>query len=222
MSIRKWPAGENQDYGGHTVPIPQDDGGGGGGIETKDEGSTVDALASVLDFVGAGVTATGGFGTTTITIPGGGGVDIEDEGTPVATATTIDFVGGNVAATDDGGGHVTVTVTGGSGLVINTLSADYTFVMADANEGFLHPTSDATARNWTIPSDASVGFPVGTTLTFINETGGTNFITISITSDTLTLGGTPLTGTRTIQLNGVATALKTDSTDWIINGSALS
>ncbi len=43
-------------------------------IITKDEGSTVDATATTLNFVGAGVTATdAGGGVTTITIAGGGG-----------------------------------------------------------------------------------------------------------------------------------------------------
>ena len=46
------------------------------GITTKDEGVTVGTAAGVttLDFVGAGVTATGAGATATITIPGGSGV----------------------------------------------------------------------------------------------------------------------------------------------------
>ena len=39
-------------------------------VITQDEGVEVDAAATTLNFVGAGVTATGGAGTTTITIPG--------------------------------------------------------------------------------------------------------------------------------------------------------
>jgi len=39
---------------------------------SQDEGSAVDSPASIINFVGAGVTATGGSGTTTVTIPGGG------------------------------------------------------------------------------------------------------------------------------------------------------
>jgi hypothetical protein len=56
-------------------------GGGGGTIETQDEGIQVEAAASILDFVGPGVTATAGGGKTTINIPGpvsgsgGGGMD---------------------------------------------------------------------------------------------------------------------------------------------------
>lgn len=43
------------------------------GITIEDEGVPLAALASTLDFVGAGVTASGAGGTKTITIPGGGG-----------------------------------------------------------------------------------------------------------------------------------------------------
>lgn len=42
------------------------------GVAIEDEGSPL-GDATVLDFVGAGVTATMGGGTATITIPGGGG-----------------------------------------------------------------------------------------------------------------------------------------------------
>jgi hypothetical protein len=48
-------------------------GGGGGGVIVQDEGSPLATTATTLDFVGAGVTASGAGATKTITIPGGGG-----------------------------------------------------------------------------------------------------------------------------------------------------
>ena len=51
---------------------------GGTTITTKDEGVTLSTTVDTLDFVGAGVTATGAGNVTTITIPGaaaGGGFD---------------------------------------------------------------------------------------------------------------------------------------------------
>jgi hypothetical protein len=45
-------------------------GGGGATITTKDEGSTLSSSVTTLDFVGAGVTASGAGATTTITIAG--------------------------------------------------------------------------------------------------------------------------------------------------------
>jgi hypothetical protein len=52
----------------------EDAGGGISGVETQDEGIQVDADATTLNFVGAGVSATdAGNGVTTVTISGGGG-----------------------------------------------------------------------------------------------------------------------------------------------------
>ena len=48
-------------------------GGGGGGITIQDEGSALSTAATTLNFVGAGVTASGTGATKTITISGGGG-----------------------------------------------------------------------------------------------------------------------------------------------------
>ena len=91
----------------------------------------------------------------------------------------------------------------------------YTIVAADAGE---HIYSTAT-RTITIPSNASVAFPVGTAITFIAATGTT--VTIAITSDTLILAGTATTGSRTLAANGIATAIKITSTSWIISGNGL-
>lgn len=51
-------------------------GGGGSAITVQDEGSSLSTAATVLNFVGSGVTASGATGTKTITIPGGAGQDI--------------------------------------------------------------------------------------------------------------------------------------------------
>lgn len=46
---------------------------GSGTITTKDEGATLSTGVTTLDFVGAGVVASGAGATTTVTIAGGGG-----------------------------------------------------------------------------------------------------------------------------------------------------
>ncbi|MEG7359918.1 DUF2793 domain-containing protein [Pseudomonas citronellolis] len=103
------------------------------------------------------------------------------------------------------------------GLTLTSKSADYTLVLGDANNGFLHPSADTTARTWTIPANASVAFPVGTAISFVNQnSAGT--ITIAITTDTMRLVGTGTTGSRTLAANGIATALKITNTEWIISG----
>ena len=60
--------------------------GGGGAITTQDEGVTLSAGVTTLNFVGAGVTASGAGATTTITIPGGGG-----GGSPGGADTQVQF-----------------------------------------------------------------------------------------------------------------------------------
>jgi hypothetical protein len=98
-------------------------------------------------------------------------------------------------------------------------SANYTTVAADAYGQVLHPVADNNPRTFTIDSNANVPYKVGATLTFANEI---NTLTIAITSDTLLLGGTASTGSRTLAAGGIATAVKITSTKWIITGAGLS
>jgi len=108
---------------------------------------------------------------------------------------------------------------GYTGMPQNAQSADYTTVAADAGKTIVHPASDNNARTFTIPANASVAFPVGTTITFINMI---NTVTIAITSDTLYQAGDGSTGSRTLAAYGIATAVKVSSTSWIISGNGLS
>jgi hypothetical protein len=102
----------------------------------------------------------------------------------------------------------------------NSQSAAYTLVLADTGKHIFHPSADTTARTWTIPANASVAFPIGTAVTFVNQNAA-GVITIAITSDTMRLAGAGTTGSRTLAANGVATAIKITSTEWIISGTGL-
>ena len=102
----------------------------------------------------------------------------------------------------------------------NSKSSAYTLVLADAGKHILHPSADTTGRTFTIPANSSVAFPVGTAITFVNQNGA-GVVTIAITSDTMRLAGAGTTGSRTLAANGIATALKIASTEWIINGTGL-
>jgi hypothetical protein len=102
----------------------------------------------------------------------------------------------------------------------NSRSAAYTLVLADQSKHIFHPSADTTARTWTIPANGSVAYPVGTTLTFINQNAG-GVITIAITTDTMRLAGAGTTGSRSLAANGVATAVKVTTTEWIISGTGL-
>ncbi len=103
----------------------------------------------------------------------------------------------------------------------NSQSANYTLVLSDSGKHIYHPAADTTARVWTIPANSSVAYPIGTTLTFVNDLGA-GAITLSITSDTLVLAPSGATGSRTLAAAGVATALKVAATRWIISGSGIS
>lgn len=102
----------------------------------------------------------------------------------------------------------------------NSQSADYTLVIDDAGKQIFHPSADTSARTFTIPANGTVAFAVGTAVTFINQNGA-GTITIAITTDTMRLAGDGTTGSRTLAANGIATAVKVTSTEWLISGTGL-
>lgn len=102
---------------------------------------------------------------------------------------------------------------------INSQSTAYTAVLADSGKAILHPSTDANARTFTIPANATVAYPLGTVLTFINMTS--QVVSIAITSDTMYLAGTGTTGTRSLAQYGMASALKLTATTWLISGNGL-
>jgi hypothetical protein len=146
------------------------------------------------------------------------------------------------------GNRISTTVTnatlelegnGSSGVVINTI-ADATTASTVKSVGYLGLPQSGTAtsatlgiadagkhiyvttasQTITIPANASVAYPIGTTLTFIAGASATTVL-IAITSDTLRLAGGTSTGQRTLAANGMATAVKVAATTWYINGIGL-
>jgi hypothetical protein len=103
----------------------------------------------------------------------------------------------------------------------NSQSAAYTCVLADSGKHIHHPSTDANVRTFTLPANSSVPYPIGTAITFTNMTS--QVVTIAITSDTMYLAGTGAqsTGNRTLEYYGIATALKVDTTKWLISGNGL-
>jgi hypothetical protein len=142
--------------------------------------------------------------------------------TNVLTATSTNTVTNKTIS----GADNTLTVDGTNAVGFrnipqNSQSAAYTLVLADAGKHILHPSTDATARTFTIPANNSVAYPIGTAVTFVNQNGA-GTVSIAITSDTMRLAGAGTTGTRALAANGVATAIKIASTEWIISGTNLS
>lgn len=92
---------------------------------------------------------------------------------------------------------------------------NYEFVLADAGRHVIKRSGGA-GETYTIPANASVAFEVGDVITVVNNGGGD--LSIAITTDTLTLEGEGTTGTRTLADGGIATLLKTNTTQWMIMG----
>lgn len=101
----------------------------------------------------------------------------------------------------------------------NSQSAAYTLTASDAGKQIYHPLADATPRTYTIPGNSSVPYPIGTAITFANDSASA--VTIAISSDVLALAGTGATGSRALAQYGIATAVKVTSTRWIISGIGL-
>ena len=103
-------------------------------ITVQDEGSALSTAATTLNFVGAGVTASGTGATKTITISGGGGsqnvfsnIGVSGQGTIQADSTTdtLTFEAGTgiSLATDTTNDKLTITATGGAASVANAASS---------------------------------------------------------------------------------------------------
>jgi hypothetical protein len=114
---------------------------------------------------------------------------------------------------------LTATEVGFRNIPQRSSSANTTTVAADSGKHLLHPAADGNTRTFTIDSNANVAYPVGTAITFVNETS--QVLSIAITADDLVLAGSATTGTRSLAQNGVATAIKVTSTKWIISGTGL-
>lgn len=95
-------------------------------------------------------------------------------------------------------------------------SVNYTTVLTDSGKCIFHPVADNNSRTFTIASNATVPYPIGTVLVFKNNSAAA--LSIAIASDTLTLDGAGTTGTRTLAQYGKATAMKETATTWSIGG----
>ena len=87
-----------------------------------------------------------------------------------ATAGTDYVAPGGALGTPSSGTLSNCTVDGTDAVgfrnaPVNSQSAAYTLVLADAGKVILHPSTDANARTFTIPANASVAYAVGTVLT---------------------------------------------------------
>lgn len=191
----------------------------------KDDTGTVTSLKGANGATGQGVPTGGTAGQVLAKIDGAdyntqwttlaGSGDVVGPASSVADRVAL-FDGTSGKLLKDGG----KTIAEIKQIEQNSQSGAYTMVLADAGKHILHPSSDTTARIFTIPANASVAYPVGTAITIVNQNAA-GVVTIAITSDTMRLAGAGTTGSRTLAANGIATALKITSTEWIISGTGL-
>lgn len=139
------------------------------------------------------------------------------------TATSITLTG---AATVTGTLAVSGTITSGgvavalSAMTQNSQSGNYTTVLGDAGNSVFHPTGAGAGDVFTIAANASVSYPIGTMIEFINWAVDTVSIAIA-GGDTLRWLGIGSTGTRTLAQYGKAVAEKIAATEWAISGIGL-
>lgn len=96
-------------------------------------------------------------------------------------------------------------------------TANYTLVLSDRGKQVL---MNNTSLTLTIPANATVAFPIGTTIMVVNS--NSTSLSVAITTDTMTLANSTTTGTRTIAQNGMATLTKIGLTSWLIAGTGVS
>ena len=187
-----------------------------GGVTTVGFGTTgltpSAATGGVVTVSGTLVVANGGTGVTSST------------GTVAVVLSTSPTLVTPLLGTPTSGVMSNCTVDGTDAVgfrnvPINSQSAAYPLVLADAGKCIFHPSSDANARTFTIPANGSVAYALGTAITFINMTS--QVVTIAITTDTMYLSSAGTTGSRSLAQYGSATAIKMTSTTWLISGSGL-
>ena len=179
---------------------------------TSINGLTVTTTTGTLTLVNGSTLVTAGAFSTTLTTTATTNVTLPITGTLATLAGTETF-------TNKTAGVATSTSTAASlgylGIPQNSQAANYTTVIGDAGK-HIYVTATSTV---TIPANATVAYPIGTTIGFIADTGVT--VTIAITSDTMYLAGTGTTGSRTLAAFGMATAVKVTATSWFISGYGL-
>lgn len=180
-------------------------------------GSTAISLgATVTSITGLSSIASTTFNKVTLTAPATGSTLTVSDGKTFAATNSITLSGTDGTTMTF---PVASAAVGYLNIPQNSQSVAYTTVAADAGKHIYHPVGDANARTYTIAANASVPYDIGTAITFINMTA--QVVTIAINTDTMYLGGTGTTGSRSLAQYGSATAIKMTATTWLISGVGL-
>jgi hypothetical protein len=181
---------------------------------TSINGLTVTTTTGTLTLVNGSTLVTAGAFSTTLTSTATTDVTLPTTGTLATLA-------GAETLTNKTAGVATATSTAASlgylGIPQSATATTATLAIGDAGKHIYVTTNGQTI---TIPANATVAYPIGTTIDFIAGASATT-VTIAITTDTMYLAGTGTTGSRTLAAHGMATAVKVDATTWYISGYGL-
>jgi hypothetical protein len=179
-------------------------------IQNTPIGSTTASTGAFTKVNNLVITDPGASGTTTLTIANGS--SLITSGANSLTFTTSAATNATMPAGSFNVGYLEVPQ--------NAQAGAYTLALADSGKHIFH--SNATAHTYTIPANGTVAYPVGTVLTFINDTGS-GVLTITVTTDTLIWVPSGNTSqSRSLAANGIATYIKVGTTKWFVSGNGLS
>jgi hypothetical protein len=117
-------------------------------------------------------------------------------------------------------GTIAANTIGYRGIPQNAQSGTYTFALSDAGSHVYSTNSGA--QTITVPTNASVAFPIGTAVTVVNN--GTTAITFTTTGVTVYKAGTSTAWASggTVAVRGLVTWLKVATDTWFVSGAGLS
>ena len=198
-----------------TFTLPGTDGMNGQGLVT--DGSGTLSFATV-----------GGTTSNALTMNSGGSGDASGTTFDGSAARTISYntIGAvplnGALGTPSSGTLSSCTVDGTNSVGFRTApqtsggASAYTLALTDSGKHVIF-TGGSTAT-LTVPTNASVAFPVGTTILVVNDNSGN--LTISGAGVTFQLANGS-TGNRTVATKGLATCLKTATDTWYVSGAGV-
>jgi hypothetical protein len=139
------------------------------------------------------------------------------------TSANVDIVSGNVRVLGNLNvtGNISANVAGfsiGYRDLPQVTAGNVTLALTDAGKHY-YSTSGA-PQTITVPSNANVAFPLGTTIVVINRGLGNISVARQVEVG-MYLAGNSTSATRTLTSYGMATLVKTETNVWFINGTGL-